>query len=292
LSRGLRWREGFSGESMSVLKGLDVVVKTEADRDKAMSILRSVGHGDEPLSDASMAAVPVFLLFLRRLPDVPVDLVPDLIGASFELARKINEMHPTLLPKHSRETIAALSQMFAFMPSGSRWVVCDMLAQLLVGCGEAAGDATLAMLLDADLVIAPLACVWPLVPARDAFETITYVAVMLKRALASKSPKANQIVDTVVRRGGFGERLGERLLEKKEAMPPEAVEFCENLYVLLVARFPGSTGSKALQLKVAVAIGNAEMKATLSRLLNEWHGKGAITDTSGVPTLDDLLSFE
>jgi hypothetical protein len=34
------------------------------------------------------------------------------------------------------------------------------------------------------------------------------------------------------------------------------------------------------------------MKATLSMLLNEWHGKGAITDTSGVPTLDDLLSFE
>ncbi len=115
---------------------------------------------------------------------------------------------------------------------------------------------------------------------------------MLKRALASKSPKANQIVDTVIRRGGFGERLGERLLEKKEAMPPEAVTFCEQLYVLLVARFPGSTGSKAVQLKVAQALSNAQLKAVLTRLLGDWHGKGAITDLTGVPALDDLLEFE
>jgi hypothetical protein len=142
------------------------------------------------------------------------------------------------------------------------------------------------------LVLSPLDCVWPQKPARDAFETVTYVAVMLKRALASKSPKANQVVDTVVRRGGFGERLGERLLEKKEAMPPEAVGFCEQLYVLLVARFPGSTGSKALQLKVAQTMSNAELRTVLTRLLGEWHSKGAIADTSGVPALDDLLSFE
>jgi hypothetical protein len=140
----------MKGASQSVLRGLDLTIKTEADRDKALAILRNVGQGDEPLSAASVEALPVFLGFMRRLPLVPVELVPDLIGASFELARKINEAHPGLLAKkHPRETIAALSQVFLFMPPGSKWVVCTMLAQLLVGCGPAAADEMLAMLLDA-----------------------------------------------------------------------------------------------------------------------------------------------
>ena len=133
----------------NALRGLDLAVKTEADRDKALAILRSLS-GDVPLSAATLDDVPVFLSFLRRLPEVPVELVPELIGAAFQFAQKVATEHPEVLGKRfPRETVAALSRLFLFLPSGSKWVVCEMLAQLLVGCGAAASDEILAMLLDA-----------------------------------------------------------------------------------------------------------------------------------------------
>ncbi len=154
-----------------------------------------------------------------------------------------------------------------------------------------------------DLFGSALECVWPLRPARDAFEAATFCAIALKRALKNNSAKSNQVIDAIMRRGTFGERLAERLLEKKEALPAAARDFAEKLFIFVTAKFPGLTGSKAVQLRVAGVISDdlaegdekkqtGKKKTVLLRVLDEWHKGGAVTDMTGVPQLSDLLSFE